>query len=116
MSSNSLTEVMRPGGCLVVGRAGFEAAVQDADKPVGELAQRGVVVGATSALPVVVGPGARRDPQRRERLGHQRVDEPVVVHEPGSDDLLLTRGAGDRAGGGVVLAGLSGDVPVVIVA
>src|SRR6266704_6973466 len=105
MSSSSLCEVMRPGGRLVVACAGLEASVQDADQPVGELAQCGAVAGATVALPVVVGPGAGRGPQRRERLGHQRVDEPVVVDEPGGDGLLLARGAGDRAGSRVVLAG-----------
>jgi hypothetical protein len=30
------------------------------------------------------------------------VDEPVVVDEPGGDDLLLPRRAGERAGPGVV--------------
>jgi hypothetical protein len=41
MSSGSLVflaGVLRPGGGLVVERAGFEAAVQDADEPVGGLA------------------------------------------------------------------------------
>lgn len=40
MSSSDLLilVVVRPGGGFVVERAGFEAAVQDADKPVGELA------------------------------------------------------------------------------
>src|SRR5205823_11342310 len=104
-----------PGGGLVVGRAGFEASMEDADESVGELAPGGVVAGATGALPVVVGPGARRVVQRRERLGHQRVDEPVVVHEPGRDSLLLAGGAGDRAGPGVVLAGLRRGVALVVV-
>src|SRR5215218_8116091 len=116
MSSSSLGEVMRPGGRLVVGPARFEASVKDADEPVGELAEGGVVVGAAGSLPVVVGPGARRVVQRGERLGHECVDEPVVVDEPGGDDLLLARGSGDRAGPGVVLAGLGAGVPVVVVA
>ena len=89
VSSGSLDEVVRPGGRLVVGGAGLEASVQDADEPVGELAQRGVVAGAAGALPVVVGAGAGRAAQRRERLGHQRVDEPVVVHEPGATVFFL---------------------------
>jgi hypothetical protein len=47
--------VLRPGDCLVVGGAGFEAAVEDADEPVAELAERGVVAGAAGALAVVIG-------------------------------------------------------------
>src|ERR1017187_10441589 len=39
MSSGKLVFAVRPGGCLVVEGAGFEAAVQDADEPVGEFAQ-----------------------------------------------------------------------------
>jgi hypothetical protein len=35
--------VVGPGGVFVVGGAGLEAAVQDADEAVAELAQRGVV-------------------------------------------------------------------------
>src|SRR2546421_5191596 len=116
MSSNSPTEVMRPCGRLVVGGAGLEASVQDADEAVGELAQRGVVGGSAGALPVVVGAGAGRGVQRRERLGYQRVDEPVVVHEPGSDGSLLAGRAGDRAGAGVVLAGLGRDIAGTCVA
>src|SRR5829696_7744087 len=98
MSSSSLGEMVGPGGDLVVGCAVFEASVQDADESVGELTQSGVVVGAAVALAVVVGPGAGGCLQRRERLGHQSVDQPVVVHEPGRDGLLLPGGAGDRAG------------------
>jgi hypothetical protein len=47
-----------PGGVFLVEAAGFEAAVQDADKPVAELAQRGVVAFAAGAEGVVVGAGA----------------------------------------------------------
>src|SRR6266540_6061793 len=115
MSSSGLVEVVRPGGRLVVGCAGFEASVEDADESVGELAQGGVVAGAAGALPVVVGPGAWRVAQRRERLGHQGVDEPVVVHEPGRDGLLLPGRTGDRAGRGVVLAGLGRGVAGMVV-
>ena len=52
MSSRNGLRVMRPGGRLVVQRAGFEASVQDADEPVGELAQGGVVAAAAGSLPV----------------------------------------------------------------
>jgi hypothetical protein len=47
-----------PGGCFVVVGAGFEAAVQDADEAVGQLAQCGVVAEAAGALPVVAGAGS----------------------------------------------------------
>jgi len=46
MSSSGLFGAMRPGGCFVVERASFEAAVQDADEPVGELAQSGGIADA----------------------------------------------------------------------
>ncbi len=60
MSSSKAFDAMRPGGFLVVEGAGFEAAVQDADEPAGELAEGGVVVGAAGSLLVVVGAGAGR--------------------------------------------------------
>ena len=50
--------VLRPCGGFVVAGAGFEAAVEDADEPVGELAQGGVVVGGTGGELIVVGAGA----------------------------------------------------------
>jgi hypothetical protein len=53
LSSSSLLilfVVAFPGGVLVVVRAGFQAAMEDADKVVGELAQRGVVAGASPNL------------------------------------------------------------------
>ena len=37
---------MGPGGGFVVGAAGFEAAVEDADETIAELAQGGLVAGA----------------------------------------------------------------------
>src|SRR5260370_13859372 len=99
--------VLGAGGCLVVGGAGLEAAVEDADEAVGELAEGGGGLGAAVAVGVVEGAGAGRDGQGAQGLGHQRVGEPLVADEPGGDDLLLARRAGDGAGGGVVLAGLS---------
>src|SRR5207249_7623486 len=86
LSSRSLLRgrcVLRPGGRLVVEGAGFEAAVQDADEPVGELAQGGVVAGAAGALVVVVGACPGGGPEGGEGLGHEGVDEPVVVDVPG---------------------------------
>jgi len=60
MSSSGLVGVVRPGGCLVVGCAGLEASVQDAEEPVGELAQRGVVVWRRGCV------GGRGRPGRRQ--------------------------------------------------
>ncbi|MFD9192283.1 hypothetical protein ACFWCA_29135 [Streptomyces phaeochromogenes] len=60
MSSGNLLIllVVRPGGVFVVRGAGLEAAVQDPDEPVAELAERGPVAYAAGALLVVVGAGA----------------------------------------------------------
>jgi hypothetical protein len=82
---------VRPGGCLVVEGAGLEASVEDADEPVGEFAQGGVVLGAASAFGVVEGAGAGRGAEGGEGLGHESVGEPVVTDEPGGDDLPLLR-------------------------
>src|SRR5258708_26136354 len=103
---------VRPGGCLVVEGAGPEASVQDADEPVCQPPERIVVLDAFGAELVVAGAGAGRGVQGGEGLGHEGVHEPVVVNEPGRDDFLLARGAGDRAGCGVVPAGLAVGVPV----
>jgi hypothetical protein len=46
--------VVSPGGVLAVVRAGCEAAVEDADKAVGELAQRCVVASTSPSEFVVV--------------------------------------------------------------
>ena len=51
--------MVRPGAVFVVDSSGFEAAVEDADEAVGELAQGGVVADVTGAHRVVVGAGAR---------------------------------------------------------
>jgi hypothetical protein len=48
-----------PGGLLIVEGPGLEAAVQDADEAVGELAERGLVFDVAAAELVVVGPCAR---------------------------------------------------------
>src|SRR5512146_676803 len=101
MSSRSrrLREILpvSPGGGLVVEGAGLEASVQDADEAVREPPQGVVVLDFAGAELVVESPGARGCVQRGERLGVERVDEAVVVDEPGRDDLLLARRAGKRA-------------------
>src|SRR5512135_1372606 len=101
-----------PGGGLVVEGAGLQASVQDADQPVRQPPQGVVVFESLGALLVVEGAGAGRGAQGGEGLAHERVEEPVVVDPPGHDGLLLARGAGDRAGPAVVLAGLAAGVPV----
>src|SRR6266853_6526013 len=116
MSSGELDFVAGPGGGLVVEGAGFEASVQDADEPVGDFAQGGVVLSAAVAFGVIQGPGAGRDAEGGEGLGHERVGEPVVADEPGDDHFLLAGGAGERGGGGVVLAGFAAGVAVRVVA
>src|SRR5450755_392304 len=81
MSSGSLEFLaggLWPGGGLVVAGAGFEAAVQDAGEPAGEVAQRSAVADAAGALGVVAGPGPGRGveggegPGRRGRRGAGR--------------------------------------------
>src|SRR5262249_56482080 len=61
----SLT-VVRPGGGFVVDGAGLQAAVQDADEPVGELAQGRLVADVSGSERVVVGAGAGGSFQRAE--------------------------------------------------
>ena len=88
MSSGVLNRV-GPCGRFVVAGPGFEAAVQDADESVGELAECGVVFGAAGFELVVVGTGAGGGVERAEGLGHEGVDEPIIVHKTGEDDLFL---------------------------
>jgi hypothetical protein len=52
---------VRPGGCLVVEGAGLRASVQDADEPVGELAEGCVVLGDPGTLGDSVLPVTGRD-------------------------------------------------------
>ena len=111
MSSGKRRFAVRPGGGLVVGGAGLQASVQDADEAVSQSPECVVVVESFGALLVIEGARSGGCVQRREGPGHQGVDEPVVVDEPGGDNLFLARRAGDRAGAAVVLAGLRADVP-----
>jgi hypothetical protein len=105
----SLREVwpVAQGDGLVVEGAGLQAAVQDADQPVREPPQGVVVLDVAGAQVVVEGAGSGRGIQGGEGLRVEGVDEPVVADEPGGDDLFPSRGAGDRAGAGVVAAGLT---------
>src|SRR5512142_1574914 len=96
-----------PGGGLVVEGACLEASVQDADELVRQSPEGVVVFDSAGAELVVVGAGTGRGVQRGEGLGVEGVVAPVVVDEPGRDDLFLPGGPGDRAGGGVVAPGLA---------
>jgi hypothetical protein len=60
--------VVLPRGVLVVEGARFEAAMKDADKPVGELPQSGMVAYSAGAECVVVRPGACRSTEGAECL------------------------------------------------
>ena len=51
--------VVCPGGGFVVERASFEAAVDDADEPVRELTESGLVADVAGSKCVVVGAGSR---------------------------------------------------------
>src|SRR5260370_41767286 len=105
-----------PRGVFVREGTGFKTPVQNADKPVPESPECVIMFESLGDLLVVEGSGARRPRQSAERLGVRRIDKPVIMHEPGGDDLLLARCPGDRAGGGVVLAGLGVVVAVRVVA
>jgi len=83
-----------PGGCLVVEGTGFEATVEDADESVGYSSEGVVVADAAVAVLVVVGAGARGGAEGGEGLGVERVDEPVVVHEPRGHDFPSSRRRG----------------------
>src|SRR5262245_32827034 len=111
-----LLGVPGPGGRLVVGGAGFQAAVQGAGGPVGELAQCRVVAGAAGAELVVVGAGAGGGGRGGGCLPVEGVAERVVVHVAGDDGLASPGLAGEGAGGRVVLAGLVAGVAVRAVA
>src|ERR1700760_1220521 len=100
--SSGLLLAVAPGGVFVVEGAGFEAAVKDADEPVGETSQGVVVADAAGAALVVAGAGTGGEGQGGERLGAEGIDEPAVAHGPGRDGLPPAGGAGDRAGAGVV--------------
>jgi len=56
--SSSRFEDVGSGGVFVVVGVGFQAAVEDADEPVGELAEGGLVPGAAGAECHVVGAGS----------------------------------------------------------
>src|SRR5260370_1564121 len=90
--------LLGPGGCLVVGGAGLEAAVEDADEAGGELAEGGVVLGAAVALGVGEGAGAGRGGPGALGLGHRRARRPPGSGEPGRGELRLVRPAAARAG------------------
>lgn len=55
---------MIPGDVFVVLGAGFEAAVQNTDEPVGELTQGSVMTDLSGSERTIVGPSARRCTER----------------------------------------------------
>src|SRR5664279_164724 len=105
-----------PGECFVVGMAGLEAAVEDADPAVGELAQCGLVADVPGAEGLVVGLAAGGAPHRAEGPLLQRVAESFVAGVAGHNDLLGPGGSGDGGRAGVGLAGLGVDIPAGVVA
>jgi hypothetical protein len=56
--SSGVGHVVAPGGVFVVGGSGSEAAVEDADEAVGELAEGGLVADVASTELLVVGTGS----------------------------------------------------------
>jgi len=105
-----------PGGGLVVEGAGLQASVQDADEAVREPAERVAVVVSFGALLVVEGARSGGCLQRGEGPGHQGVDEPVVVDEPGGDDLLLAGGTPANIRLAISRASLCGIIPLTLTA
>jgi hypothetical protein len=108
--------VVLPGSVLVVEGAGLEAAVEDADEPVGELAQGGVVADVPAAQRVVIGAGARGGAERGEGLQVQRGTKAAVGGPAGQDHGFLAGRPGDRALPGVVLAAPGVSEPAGVVA
>src|SRR5215471_5167714 len=97
-------EVVRPGGGFVVDGAGLQAAVQDADEPVGELAQGRLVADVSGSERVVVGAGAGGSFQRAEGPLLNGVTQAGVAGVAGQHEFLSSRGTRDGRGAGVVLA------------
>lgn len=116
MSSHMLVDLMRRGGQFVAERARLEGAMEDADETVGELAQGCLVTDLSGAALVVIAAGSGRGREDSEGSAAERFDEWVVVDLASQHRLLLTRATGDRAGAGVVLAGLRAGVADEIVA
>src|SRR5436190_637114 len=87
----------RPSGPLGIGGVVAEVAMQDADQPIAQGAQGLMVGGASGALLVVVGPGARRAGKRAEGPQVAGVGEALGAGGAGQHDLAGARGAGDGA-------------------
>src|SRR5215472_6147576 len=77
--SSSGAEGVGPGGGFVVEAAGLQAAVQDADEPIGELAQCGLVTDLAGSERVVVGACAGRSFQGAEGPLLHGVAQPRVA-------------------------------------
>ena len=72
--------MVAPSGVFVVAGASLEAAVEDADEPVDELAKRGVVAHAAVAERLVLG-------DRSQGPLLRGIGEPSVAGVAGQDDL-----------------------------
>ena len=85
-----------PGGVLVVGLSGLEAAVEDADEPVGECSES-FVVGVASGSPFVVegsGAGTGRECGKRPQVAD--ISETPVTGVSSQHDLVFAGTPGDR--------------------
>lgn len=87
---------MAPGGGFVVGGAGGQATVEDADEAVGQGSQGGVVRGFSCAVVVVVGPCSGRAGQCRDGLLVQGIGQPPVTGVAGQDHAFEAGCSGDR--------------------
>ena len=83
-----------PGGVFVVEAVVVEAAVEDADEPVGERSEGLVVEVAGGSVLVVEGATARALGERAERGLVEGVVEPPVADVSGEDGFLFAGGDG----------------------
>src|SRR5437879_11449762 len=101
----------RPCDVLLVQLAVAQAAVENADQPVGKYPQRFLVSLLPGTLKVVVASGSRRGREGGEGPPLAGIGQPVVANEPGQHHLGPARGLGDGRGAGVVFA-----CPTIVVA
>lgn len=104
-----------PSDGFVVAGVVAQAAVQDADEPVGECPQGLVMSGAASPLGVVVGARSGRTAERGDRLEVESVGQPAVACRAGQHRPFQAGGAGDQSHAGVVFASLGVGTAVRVV-